>query len=295
MSERPPPLVSVGMPAYNSERTIAQAIECILNQDLQDLELVVSDNASSDRTWQIVQGYAARDPRVVPLRQAANIGANGNYTAVLRAARGRYFKWTSSSDWCAPSFLSRCIQTLEQRPDAVLVSPRTFLFTHDVDQRQPYADDRPFDHDDPVQRFKDVTLGLKLNNVLNGVVRTQALRRTRAIEHYRDADVVLVKHLALLGKLLLLDEALFGRRMDEATATRLMSAEAVHAHHYPTPTARALLPSVRFAVGSLQAVGASDLGLQDRLRAVAWIGKAMRWRWPVLRREFAEALRYPLR
>jgi glycosyltransferase involved in cell wall biosynthesis len=290
MSARPLALVSVGMPAFNSERTIATSIECVLGQDFGDLELVISDNSSTDGTWDIVQWYASHDRRVVALRQASNVGANGNFTKVFREARGRYFKWASSNDWCAPAFLSNCIRVLEERPDAVLVAPRTFLFSGMVEQGQPYPDDCPFDHADPVERFIDVSKKLRLNNVLNGVIRSEALRRTRLVEHYRDADVVLVMHLALLGKILLLDERLFGR-----TATRMMSAEAVHHHHYPTRTVRSVLPSVRFGIGSVQAVMASDLGSKQRLRALAWTARSMRWRWPILRQEFSDAVRYLMR
>jgi glycosyltransferase involved in cell wall biosynthesis len=290
-----PPLVSVGMPAYNAAQTLADSVECILRQDLADLELVISDNASSDGTWDIIQAYAAKDSRVVPLRQPFNVGANENYSAVFRAARGRYFKWASSNDWCAPDFLSRCVLVLDQRPDAVLVSPRTFLFSDTLDQRKNCLDERSFDHDDPVQRFMDVTLGLHLNNVLNGVIRTDMLRRTRLIEHYRDADVELVAQLTLLGKILLLDEHLFGRRMDAKNATRLMSAEAVRRHHHPYKSVRALLPGIRRAIGGAQTVLQSKLTPRQKLRALAWVGKSLRWRWPALRQELLDVLRHPLR
>jgi glycosyltransferase involved in cell wall biosynthesis len=292
---RAAPLVSVGMPAYNSARTIAASIDCVLAQDLADLELVISDNGSTDDTWAIVQAYAARDPRVVPLRQASNIGANGNYTAVFRAARGRFFKWASSNDWCAPDFLSRCVQALQANPDAVLVAPRTRLFQHQIADGRDYPDDFAFDAADPVQRFRDVTVKLRLNNVLNGVIRSDVLARTRLIEHYRGADVVLVAHLALLGRILLLDAHLFGRRMDEATATAMMTAEAIERHHYPAKSWRSLFPSMRHAAGCVRAIHATDLPHADRWRAMAWVARLLRWRGPALREDLIDAIRFPLR
>ncbi len=289
------PLVSIGMPAYNSARTIRESLDCLLTQDCHDIEVIISDNASTDATWAILQEYAARDSRVVILRQPRNVGANGNYSAVFRAARGRYFKWASSNDWCAPDFVSSCVALLETRPDAVLVAPRTRLFQQTIDDGAAYNDDRAFDDPDPVRRFADVTTRMRLNNVLNGVVRTNALRRTRLIEHYRGADVVLVGHLALLGPILLLDRYLFGRRMDRASATPLMSDDAIRRHHHPTKTLNALFPGVRYAAGCFRAVAATSLSPTDRLRALAWVARLTRWRVPELGRDLIDALRYPLR
>lgn len=288
------PAVSIGMPAYNSERTIRESIDCLLAQDFRDFELVISDNASTDRTWEIISEFAARDPRVVALRQPTNIGANGNYTAVFLAARGRYFKWASSNDWCAPNFVSACVKVLEARPDVVLVAPRTRLFENDIADGLDYKEDSAFEHDCAVQRFSDVSVQLRLNNVLNGVIRADSLRRTRLIEHYRGADVVLVGHLALFGKILLLDEHLFGRRMDRATATAMMSADEVRRHHYPVKTWRSLFPSVRNAAGWLRAASSAGLTWRQRLRATLWVAHLLRWRGKEFRADLTDAIRFPL-
>lgn len=289
------PRVSIGMPAYNAEATIAESLDALLSQTWSDFELIVSDNASADRTWQIVQEYARRDPRIVPMRQDRNIGANGNYTAVFRAARGRYFKWASSNDWCAPTFLERCVRHLDAHPDAVLVAPRTRLFEENVDTFRDYADDTPYDGADPVERFLNVGESLKLNNVLNGVARSEALAKTRLIDHFPGADNVLVGHLALLGKLVLLDEPLFYRRMDRATATHLMSREAVHRHHYPAATLRSLFPAWRFVAGLAHAVFASRLGAADKRRALRFVAREAYWRRASLQRDLVHAMRALIR
>ncbi|NJN00194.1 MAG: glycosyltransferase family 2 protein [Aquincola sp.] len=292
MTARRTPEVSLGMPAYNSAGTIRSAIECLLGQDFQDLELIISDNASTDDTWSIVQEYASRDRRVVAVRQPRNLGANGNYCAVFRAAQGRYFKWASSNDWCAPRFISLCAAHLARNPDAVLVAPRTKLFAEDVADGTDYAHDLAFEHSDAVERFKDVLQRLRLNNVMNGLIRTAALRRTRLIEHYPGSDVVLVAHLALLGKILLLDEHLFGRRMDKQTATSLMTPEQVQRHHYPQRTSRSLFPTWRNSFGGARAVLSVDLRISDRLRGLAWVARQFHWRSTDLRQDVVDAIRY---
>jgi glycosyltransferase involved in cell wall biosynthesis len=284
------PLVSIGMPVFNSAATLRDAMDSVLQQTLGDIELIVSDNASTDGTWDIVEEVARRDPRVIGLRQPRNIGANGNYTAVFRPARAPYFKWASSNDWCAPEFLQRCVDRLQAQPDTVLVAPRTRLFQDTRDASTDYDHDFAFEQDNPVDRFIAVGSSLALNNVLNGVIRTRALARTRLIEHYYRADIVLVEHLALLGKISLLDERLFYRRMDRTTATKLMSAEAVRRHHYPTQTGRALFPSWRFATGSLQAVFSSGLSPTDTVRALKWAARQIYWSFPALGKDVVDAI-----
>lgn len=294
MSASTSPLVSVGMPAYNSERTIAEAMDCVLGQDLTDLELIVSDNGSMDGTWDVIQAYARRDPRVVAIRQPVNVGANGNYSAVARAARGRYFKWASSNDWCGTQFVSRCVAYLEAHPDVVLVSPRTRLFHDTIDQGQDYDGDLAFEQDDPVVRLKDITSRLRLNNVMNGLLRLDVLRRTRLIEHFRGADIVLVAHIAMLGKIALLDEHLFGRRMEPTTATALMDRAAVDRHHHPVRTTRALFPNWRRTLGHLQSVFATDLPPAAKRRALVWMLRLSFWNSPNLRRDLTDAVRFSI-
>ena len=58
------PRLSIGLPVYNGERFLAQALECLLAQTFRDFELVISDNASTDRTSEICYAYVQRDPRV---------------------------------------------------------------------------------------------------------------------------------------------------------------------------------------------------------------------------------------
>ena len=68
----PSPLVSVVMPAYNAERYVSESIDSILVQTFTDFELIVIDDASTDRTWEVVQAHAARDARIVAVRNQCN-------------------------------------------------------------------------------------------------------------------------------------------------------------------------------------------------------------------------------
>jgi glycosyltransferase involved in cell wall biosynthesis len=96
------PLLSVGIPVFNGGGLLVEAIDSILGQTLADFELIIADNASTDETPTICAGYAARDSRIRVIRHRENIGAPRNWNFVARESRGRYFKWASASDRCAP-------------------------------------------------------------------------------------------------------------------------------------------------------------------------------------------------
>src|SRR5690348_17890875 len=85
--------VAIGMPVWNGEKFVSEAIESILGQTYGDFELVISDNASTDATAEICRGYAKQDTRIRYFRQTKNIGAGPNHHEVFRLSAGRYFKW----------------------------------------------------------------------------------------------------------------------------------------------------------------------------------------------------------
>src|SRR4051794_3298661 len=94
----PPPKLSIGLPVYNGENFLAHAVDSILAQDFRDFELIISDNASTDRTAEICRGYAESDPRVRYVRFETNQGGSRNFCYVFELARGEYFKWAAHDD-----------------------------------------------------------------------------------------------------------------------------------------------------------------------------------------------------
>lgn len=115
-----PPLVSVLIPAWNRERYIEAAVRSALAQTMGDLEVIVSDNASTDNTCSIVEMLAREDARVRLIRQEKNLGPVANWRACAAAARGKYAKILWSDDVDAPEFLRRATEALEANPSAKL-------------------------------------------------------------------------------------------------------------------------------------------------------------------------------
>jgi glycosyltransferase involved in cell wall biosynthesis len=104
------PLVSIGMPVFDGERFVGEALESLLAQDYPHFELIVSDNASQDRTEEICREYQQRDRRIRYIRQQENRGSPWNFAFVARESRGDYFLWAAHDDLWHPTFLRKCLE-----------------------------------------------------------------------------------------------------------------------------------------------------------------------------------------
>lgn len=108
------PVVSVIMPAYNAERTIAAAIRSVQEQNAADWELLVVDDGSRDGTCAIVEAIAAEDPRVVFLKNEVNLGVAKTRNRAMELARGQFVALLDSDDYWRPGKLEKQIALLEK-------------------------------------------------------------------------------------------------------------------------------------------------------------------------------------
>lgn len=286
------PLITIGVPVFNAAAHLRSALESLLAQTFTDFELIVSDNASTDATREIVEEYLHRDSRIRYERHAVNIGANGNYAGLVHLARGALFKWSAAGDWCAPTFLERCKNELLANPDTVLVAPRTRLFEENPAEYDDYDLDLEVLDETPCERLKRLTSELALNNAMNGLIRTAALRSARPMGPYLGADVVLMGELALRGKFRLLEDRLFYRRMDVATATAMQARSAVWAHHYPTRSARSLFQGAKRHLGWASGVLRAPIPVTERTRAMLLVAKRCYWDKAAFWRDLKGAWQY---
>src|SRR5262245_40416583 len=118
------PLITIGLPCYNSERFIRQSIDSLLAQTYRDFVLLISDNASTDGTAAICQGYAAQDSRVKYTRNETNIGNPRNFNRIASLTATRYLKWSTADDFWAPTFLERALEIMERDPSIALCYPQ---------------------------------------------------------------------------------------------------------------------------------------------------------------------------
>lgn len=213
------------MPVYNGEESIAESLNSLLAQTYTDFELIISDNASTDGTESICRSYADKDKRVIYKRNKKNIGIAKNYNVLVDYARGKYFKWASANDVCKPTMLEKCVKVLEERKDVVLCYPETVLFGEDKNMVEKYTDNMDLQDTKPSQRFKKYIDRVKLNNVMNGLIRLDVLKKTPLNKEHFSTDLNFTAELTLYGKFVEVHEPLFYRRMDDQTLTSLKSEE----------------------------------------------------------------------
>ncbi len=133
------PLVSIGMPVFNGETFIREAIDSILAQYYENFELIISDNASTDGTWEILGEYAKQDERIVLYRHNQNIGMMKNLRFVLTRARGKYFMWAAHDDLWDKNYVSELLKILMENnnyevscPKVIKILPdKSVLSTHE--------------------------------------------------------------------------------------------------------------------------------------------------------------------
>jgi glycosyltransferase involved in cell wall biosynthesis len=117
------PVVSIGLPVYNGREFLPRCLDSLLAQSFTDFELVLSDNASTDNTWQIVSAYAARDPRIRSIRQSENRGPLWNFEFVLQESKAELFMWAAHDDAWSPNYIECLVEALQSHPLAVLAYP----------------------------------------------------------------------------------------------------------------------------------------------------------------------------
>jgi glycosyltransferase involved in cell wall biosynthesis len=283
------------MPAYNAARHIRAAIRSILAQSVTELELIIYDNASTDDTEALCREAAAGDPRVRYFRNERNLGAAENYNLTLRAARGRYFKWSSSNDLCHPDFLRACIAALESDADVVIAYPRTRLFIDDPEVGESYADHLGLESDDPGVRFIRFVDGVGLNNIMNGVCRTDVLRQVPPIRAHVGSDQVTFAAMTLRGKVVEVPEEYFYRRMDAESATRLGGNEAVRRHYDPSGRKHMVFQLWRLYLEYMSAVISSPLSVRQRIPLAVSMLRRIVWRRNKLWRDATASFRQLVR
>jgi glycosyltransferase involved in cell wall biosynthesis len=212
------PVVSICLPVYNGERHISYALTSIVEQTFDDLELIITDNASTDGTGAICRAAEARDGRVRYFRSDRNRGLAANNNWGCELSRGRYIAWIGHDDVMDREYIARCVAALEADPEAVLCFANTIYIDDAGAVIRRTEIDNPGALPRPSSRFRDI-LNHSMCEAIYGLMRTDIVRRT-ALGAFADSDRVLLAEMGLRGCFKLLPECLFSRRIHDAGTTR---------------------------------------------------------------------------
>jgi glycosyltransferase involved in cell wall biosynthesis len=203
------PLVSIGVPVFNGEKSLAQALDALIKQDYNNLEIIISDNGSTDRTSQICEEFLKKDSRVKYYRSSENFGSNWNFNRVSDLSSGKYFMWAAHDDLRDLSFVRACVEKLEQFPEAVLCHTHTKLFIENRKEKLCVAHlDSFVGVTGLVERYRE-TLKHFPAVAIYGVYRSAALKKTHMFERAIATDLAFIQELSIYGSFVQVSEILF--------------------------------------------------------------------------------------
>jgi glycosyltransferase involved in cell wall biosynthesis len=289
------PRLSIGIPVYDGENYLAELLDCLLKQTFRDFEIVISDNASTDRTAEICSDYANRDGRIRYVRNERNIGAARNFNRVFELARAPYFKWTAHDDFYHPTYLERCLEAIEQDPEVVLCHSGVYFIADDGSplrfdvERLCFVDNQggtlevsslesALEALEPihlaegrtaVSRFCDVVDRRTWCTHIFGIVRRDVLSSTALHESYFGSDKVLLAELALSGRFFQVEDKLFAKRCHTGMTMYLSPQERAQ---WIDPDAQRVSTPVGMFMGYIRAVlRTRSLSLSHRIVCLAAI------------------------
>jgi len=281
--------VTVGVPVYNGERYLTLALQAIAEQTFTDFEVVISDNGSTDGTREICERFVAADERFRYLPQTENQGASWNFNEVVRLASGEYFKWATDDDLIEPTFLERCVETLDSAPsDVALCYPKTVLIDAQGSLISHFDDNLDIRETTPSRRYRTYLLNYELSNAVHGLHRTDSLRRTRLLGNYHSSDLVLLSEIVFEGQIWEVPDDLFKRRWHDGMSRIANVTDADVTEWFdPKKTDTRIMPRTRLFAENVHSIFRARMSIGERIRCLAvlagvWIPKY----WRVVGGEF---------
>jgi glycosyltransferase involved in cell wall biosynthesis len=212
------PLVSIGLPVFNNEKTLERALDSLLDQDCENIEIIASDDKSSDKSASILKRYTSTNPHLKVYNNEKNIGAYLNLLKVLKLSKGKYFVWASGDDYWYPTFVSTLIKALLENKGAIAAMCAVKRVWED-DSRQEIATFsgntgsegyNSFDLAKSIIISRDKQGQFTKNNLfIHGMLEKSKFYKSIKSYNLPFKERLLLCQLALAGKFIFVDKVLF--------------------------------------------------------------------------------------
>ncbi|NOV97439.1 glycosyltransferase [Isoptericola halotolerans] len=265
------PVVTVGVPVWNGERYLAEALTALRDQDLADVQVVVSDNGSTDDTLEIARSFAATDDRFTVLHSDTNRGVTWNFNRVLAAAQAPLFMWNAADDVVRPGHLAQCRAALDRHPEATIAFSRVVLIGADGERLGERDDvDLDFLGVGPPERLHRFFVRQAYQVIgYGGVIRTEVLRSMGGHPDFYGGDMALAVRMALRAPWVQVPEQLYWARNHEEQTNKLQAADPVRqTRAYRSHRREIAFPQWYLNHRLLTEAATAPLGVRDRARAV---------------------------
>jgi hypothetical protein len=276
--------VSIGLPVFNAERFLETALNSVLTQTYTNLEIIISDNGSTDRTAGICRAYASSDPRIRYIRHPTNRGASFNHDFVARRATGYYFRWFACDDVMAPTCIEECVRALDRDPGLVLAWPRPTVTNSADDIVAGFEVDLTWEDESSFTRLRS-RIGRRADDEqtgwcfpMYGLSRRVDVVKCLPLGPFHGSDQVLLAQLALKGRWVELQSGLFFCRVHDGNSTSARRRHDVGPWMKPGMTPGLSMPAWRRLLGFVRVVIRADLGVAEKARCVGLLAA-----WPFVR------------
>ena len=270
--------MSIGLAVYNGEDYLEEAIDSFLGQTFGDFELILADNASTDRTPEICERAVSRDSRVRYLPSEVNRGLAWNHNRAAAAARGEYFMWAPHDDRFAQDYIERCVSILDADPGVVYCYGLTILTSPDGTILGREVPRFSLNSSRPNLRFWEELIVWGGQNFY-GMIRRSALVRIAPHRTFPWAERVIFSELSLYGRFAVIDAPMYFRRIHPGQLSAVRSDRAHEAvvldprratrwRHNP------ILMRAEYVLAFFDAVRRSPLPRAEKLRCYA---RLFRW------------------
>ncbi|MFT5445827.1 MAG: glycosyltransferase domain-containing protein [Gammaproteobacteria bacterium] len=203
------PLVTIGIPTYNRANSFEQALKSALAQDYENLEIIISDNASTDETEQTCNRLITNRENVSYIRQKENRGPTENFRTVANNAKGKYFMWLGDDDWLDENYISSCVEKILSSPDASIVGGTPKYY---INNKYVYSGiHMDITSNSAAQRVRTYFLQVKHNGIFYGLMPSE-MARSKPLRNVLGADLLFVASVVFSGKAHTVDNTSIHRR-----------------------------------------------------------------------------------
>ncbi|MGB3533058.1 MAG: glycosyltransferase [Microcoleaceae cyanobacterium] len=271
------PKLVIGVPVYNGENYLREALESIVNQTFTDFKVIISDNASTDSTPEICREFVARDNRFTYYRQPENIGGAPNFNFAFQPGDAPYFKWAAHDDVMLPDFLRQCIECLDNNPSLSMVHSRSTTIDHLGNSVGSYDKELRLNGKRASDRFWRILWVVHYTEVF-GVMRSDMIAKTQMHPSVVGSDRHFMTEMVLQGDVGYVEEYLFLRRHHpESFCNALNSNKARLQWFDPKAKASVFLASPRKFQEYIASIFRIEMPWTERLAClrmlVEWTGR----------------------
>lgn len=195
-------LIKVGIPVYNEEKNILNVLNSFKNQSFKEIEVLISDNHSTDQTPLIVKKFCLDNDNFFYVKPKKKLTSFQNFNFVFEDCQSKYFIWNSGHDLRSKDYIYNCINYMEKNEDtAICYSKMKEEFSEDFLNCGNELTNLSF------KDYRQFYNKFNYNYYIYGLIRTEILRKTNLFEDFVGSDVCLTLQILKYGKIKYLENS----------------------------------------------------------------------------------------